>query len=505
MSGDKTDKAVLWTAEDAAAATGGRLAGPSAWTATGVTIDSRKVAPGDLFVAIRGPNFDGHVFVGAALAAGAAAAMVDHLPDGLPANSMEGAPLLIAPVDPLEAMAALGAVARAHCGARLVGVTGSVGKTGTKETLRHVLSAQAPTYATEGSLNNHWGVPLSLARLPADSVYGVFELGMNHAGELGPLSRQVKPHVAIVTTVEAAHLEFFSGVEAIADAKAEIFEGLDANGVAVLNRDNGQYARLAAAARRHGLTHIWSFGTHEEADARLVDCSLHATCSAVTAVIRGERLQYCLSQPGRHWVMNSLAVLLAVKALGADVAAAARSLSSLQPVKGRGTRKRIRLSQGAFTLIDESYNASPAAMSATLEVLGKIDPGAGGRRIAVLGDMRELGNRADALHVALAEPLRAAQVDAVYACGPHMKMLFDRLPAAMRGAWTETSVELAPIVTGAVKGGDVIMVKGSLGSRTGLIVDALAALDSGHESEDKAASRTTNQPQAAQSAQGPRG
>nr|WP_295826554.1 UDP-N-acetylmuramoylalanyl-D-glutamyl-2,6-diaminopimelate--D-alanyl-D-alanine ligase [uncultured Azospirillum sp.] len=502
MSGEMTDKTVLWTAEDAAAATGGRLAGPSAWTATGVTIDSRKVAPGDLFVAIRGPNFDGHAFVGAALAAGAAAALVDHRPNGLPAE----APLLISPVDTLEAMAALGKVARARCGARFVGVTGSVGKTGTKETLRHVLSAQGATYATEGSLNNHWGVPLSLARLPADCAYGVFELGMNHAGELGPLSQQVKPHVAIITTVEAAHLEFFSGVEAIADAKAEIFEGMGADGVAVLNRDNGQYARLAAAARRHGLTDIWSFGTHEKADARLVDCSLHATCSAVTAVIRGERLQYCLSLPGKHWVMNSLAVLLAVKALGADVAAAARSLSSLQPVKGRGTRKRIQLPQGAFTLIDESYNASPAAMTATLEVLAKIDPGAGGRRIAVLGDMRELGDRADALHIALAEPLRAAQVDAVYACGPHMKALFDRLPAAMRGAWTETSVELAPIVTGTVKGGDVIMVKGSLGSRTGLIVDALAALDSGRESEDKAASRTTNQPQAAaQSAQAPRG
>ncbi|CAO3401028.1 UDP-N-acetylmuramoylalanyl-D-glutamyl-2,6-diaminopimelate--D-alanyl-D-alanine ligase [Azospirillum palustre] len=499
MSGDKT---VLWTADDAAAATGGRLSGPSAWTATGVAIDSRKVAAGDLFVAIRGPNFDGHAFIGAALAAGAAAAMVDHLPDGIP----EGAPLLIAPSDTLESMAALGVVARARCGARFVGVTGSVGKTGTKETLRHVLSAQGATYANEGSLNNHWGVPLSLARLPADSRYGVFELGMNHAGELGPLSRQVRPHVAIVTTIEAVHLEFFSGVEAIADAKAEIFEGMDAGGIAVLNRDNGQYARLAAAARRQGLTDIWSFGAHEEADARLVDCSLHATCSAVTAMIRGERVQYCLSQPGRHWVMNSLAVLLAVKALGADIASAARSLSSLPPVKGRGTRKRIQLPQGAFTLIDESYNASPAAMAATLEVLGKIDPGAGGRRIAVLGDMRELGERADALHIGLAEPLRAANVDAVYACGPHMKTLFDRLPAAMRGAWTETSVELAPIVTGTVKGGDVIMVKGSLGSRTGLIVDALAALDSGRESEDKAASRTTNQPQAtAQSALAPRG
>lgn len=488
------DKRILWTAADAATATNGRMTGKGPWSATGVTIDSRKVAAGDLFVAIQGPNFDGHAFVGAALAAGASAALVSRVPDGLSAD----APLLLVEGDTLDAMAALGAAARARCGARMVGVTGSVGKTGTKETLRHVLSAQGPTYATEGSLNNHWGVPLSLARLPADSRYGVFELGMNHAGELGPLSRQVKPDVAVITTIEAAHLEFFASVDAIADAKAEIFEGLNPNGVAVLNRDNPQHARLAAAARAHGLTHVWSFGSQDDAEARLLDFSLHATCSAVTALIRGERIQYCLSLPGKHWVMNSLAVLLAAKALGADVATAARSLSTLQPVKGRGTRKRIHLAQGAFTLIDESYNASPAAMIATLEVLGKLDPGAGGRRVAVLGDMRELGDRADALHAALANPLLAAHVDTVYACGPHMRALFDRLPASLRGAWTETSVELAPVVTDAVKGGDVVMVKGSLGSRTGLIVEALAALDTRHET-------TTTSAQPPQTANGPRG
>ncbi len=487
------DKPVLWTAESAAAATGGRTAQP--WTATGVSIDSRKVAPGDLFVAIQGPNFDGHGFVGAALAAGASAALVSRVPDGIGPD----APLLRVEGDTLDAMAALGAAARARCGARMVGVTGSVGKTGTKETLRHVLSAQGATYATEGSLNNHWGVPLSLARLPADSRFGVFELGMNHAGELGPLSRQVKPDVAVITTIEAAHLEFFASVDAIADAKAEIFEGLTPNGVAVLNRDNPQHARLKAAAHAHGLTHVWSFGSADDAEARLLDFSLHATCSAVTATIKGERIQYCLSLPGKHWVMNSLAVLLAAKALGADVATAARSLSSLQPVKGRGTRKRIHLPQGAFTLIDESYNASPAAMVATLEVLGKLDPGAGGRRIAVLGDMRELGDRADALHAALAEPLLAAQIDTVYACGPHMRALFDRLPAALRGGWAETSVALTPLVTDTVKGGDVVMVKGSLGSRTGLIVEALAALDT----RTDIPTTTTAPPQ--QTANGPRG
>ncbi len=489
---------VLWTADDAVAATRGRTTRP--WTATGVTIDSRKVATGDLFVALQGPNFDGHAFVGTALAAGAAAALVSHIPDGVGAD----APLLLSDGDTLEAMAALGAAARSRCGARMVGVTGSVGKTGTKETLRHVLSAQGATYATEGSLNNHWGVPLSLARLPTDSRYGVFELGMNHAGELGPLSRQVRPDVAIITTVEAAHLEFFASVDAIADAKAEIFEGLNPNGVAVLNADNPQFDRLKAAARTHGLTHVWGFGGRDDAEARLLDFSLHATCSAVTALIRGERIQYCLALPGKHWVMNSLAVLLAAKALGADVAAAARALSTIQPVKGRGTRKRVHLAQGAFTLIDESYNASPAAMVATLEVLAKLDPGAGGRRIAVLGDMRELGDRADALHAALAEPLRAAHVDAVYACGPHMRALFDRLPATMRGAWTATSAELAAIVADAVKGGDVVMVKGSAGSRTGLVVEALAALDK-HAQEKATLSAQQTQAQQAQAANGQRG
>ena len=493
-------RTVLWTAEDAAAATSGQATRP--WTATGVSIDSRKVAPGDLFVAIKGPNFDGHDFVAKALESGAAAALVSTVPPGVPGD----ASLLAVEQDTLAALGDLGHVARLRTRAKVVGVTGSVGKTGTKEALRHVLSAQGRTFATEGSLNNHWGVPLSLARMPEDSEFGVFELGMNHAGELGPLSRQVMPDVAVITTVEAAHLEFFSSVEAIADAKAEIFEGMNPNGVAVLNRDNPHFGRLLAAARTQGLSRIWSFGSHADTDARLLDAALHATGSDVTAIVKGERIQYRLALPGRHWVMNSLAVLLAVKALGADVAAAARALSTIEPVKGRGTRKRIDAAQGAFTLIDESYNASPAAMAATLEVLGKIDPGAGGRRIAVLGDMRELGGRADALHIALAEPLRAAHVDTVYACGPHMKALFDRLPEAMRGAWTESSVDLAPIVTAAVKGGDVIMVKGSLGSRTGLVVDALAALDSGRESEDKAASRTTNQPQAAaQGQQGPRG
>lgn len=475
---DEHAKTVLWTAEDAAAATNGNVSGQ--WQATGVSIDSRTVTPGDLFVALQGPSFDGHAFVAGALAAGAVAAVVSARPDGIASD----APLLLVE-DTMTAMGDLGHVARMRAAAKVAGITGSVGKTGSKETLRHVLADQAPTYATTGSLNNHWGVPLSLARLPADAHYGVFELGMNHAGELGPLSRQVIPDVALITTVEAAHLEFFASVEAIADAKAEIFEGMQPTGVAVLNRDNPHYGRLLAAARTQGLSRIWGFGGHADSHARLISSTLHPTCSAVTAEILGEKLEYCLALPGRHWVMNSLGILLTARALGADLTTAARSLATLKPVKGRGTRRRISGPRGTFTLIDESYNASPAAMAATLEVLGRMDPGAGGRRISVLGDMRELGTRADALHVALAEPLKAASVDLVFACGPHMRALFERLPADMRGEWRETAADLAPVVAQAICGGDIVLVKGSAGSRAGQVVDALNGLDSQQTESDK--------------------
>ncbi|HYG88869.1 MAG TPA: UDP-N-acetylmuramoylalanyl-D-glutamyl-2,6-diaminopimelate--D-alanyl-D-alanine ligase [Azospirillum sp.] len=468
-------KPVLWTAGDAAAATRGRATCP--WRAAGVSIDSRKIEPGDLFVAIQGPNFDGHEFVAQALASGACAAMVSRVPAGVAAD----APLLIVE-ETLAALTDLGRAARARTQARVIGVTGSVGKTGTKEALRHCLSAQGRTFATEGSLNNHWGVPLSLARMPQDSEYAIFELGMNHAGELGPLSRLVRPEVAIITNVEAVHLEFFNTVESIADAKAEIFEGMDANGTAVLNRDNPHFAHLVRAARRHGLTRVLGFGSHGDAEARLIEYSLHATCSAVTAVFGSERIQYSLSLPGKHWVMNSLGVLLAVRASGGDLATAARALSTLQPVKGRGTRKRVQLAHGAFTLIDESYNASPVSVAASIEVLGKVDPGASGRRIAVLGDMRELGAKADALHAGLITPLRGAHIDTVYCCGPHMRALWERLPAAMRGKYANDSKELAPLLAADVRGGDVVLVKGSAGSRMGLVVEALATLE--HRPED---------------------
>jgi len=468
MSADATP---LWTSEEAAAATGGVNGAP--WRAGGVSIDSRTVAPGDLFVALQGPNFDGHQFVAKALAAGAAAALVARRPEGV----ADDAPLLLC-ADTFTALENLGRAGRARATGRILAITGSVGKTGTKEALLRCLADQAPSYATAGSLNNHWGVPLSLARLPAGSRFGIFELGMNHAGEIGPLARMVRPHVGLITTIAPAHLEFFASVEAIADAKAELFEGMDADGVAILNRDNDQYARLAAAARAAGLGRVRSFGAGEGGEARLLSCRCGEEASEVVAEIGGQRLEYTLSLPGRHLVMNSLGVLLAARAAGADLIAAARTLGTLPPVKGRGVRRRIGLAGGgAFTLIDESYNASPAAMEASFAVAGRVTPGDGGRRLAVLGDMRELGTASDALHAALAGPLVASGFDLAFCCGPHMAALYADLPVHVRGAYAPDAAALAAAVTAEVRGGDVVLVKGSAGSRMAGVVSALAALD----------------------------
>ena len=463
----------LWTAIDAGAATDGSPIGQ--WSATGISIDTRTIQPGDLFVALEGPRFDGHDFVADALNRGAAAAMVSQVPVGL-----ETAPLLVVD-DTFAGLNHLAAYARLRSRAKVIGVTGSVGKTGTKEALKLGLDPQGRTHASASSLNNHWGVPLSLARMPAAADFGVFELGMNHAGEIEPLSRLVKPDIAIITTVAAVHIENFDSVEGIADAKAEIFAGMGPTSAAVLNRDNPHFPRLQAHAQTQGISRIWSFGEHPSADARLLDCSLHPTASAVNAIVRGEPIQYSLAAPGRHWVMNSLAVLLAVKAAGADVTTAARTLSRISPLKGRGARSRIRLDRsggGAFLLIDESYNASPVSVAASLKVLAQADVGDAGRHIAVLGDMLELGEQSDPLHLGLKMPLMGAEIDLVFACGPHMRTLYESLPDRMRGGWADDSRALAPMVAAAVQAGDAVMVKGSLGSRMAVVVDTLANLDS---------------------------
>jgi UDP-N-acetylmuramoyl-tripeptide--D-alanyl-D-alanine ligase len=458
----------LWTAAEAVAATGGRS--EREWSARGVSIDSRTVAPGDLFIALTGPKFDGHDFVAMALERGAAAALVARVPSGVTAD----APLLLV-ADTMVALEALGRASRKRSTAVIVGVTGSVGKTGTKEALKRAFERQAMSFASAGSLNNQWGVPLSLSRMPRETAYGVFEMGMNHPGEIDGLSRLVHPHVAVITTIEPAHLGFFPSVEAIADAKAEIFVGMDPASAAVLNRDNAHFARLAAAATARGLTRIFGFGSHADAAIKLVDCHLYATASAVTASVMGEIVDYCIAIPGRHWVMNSLAVLGAVKAAGGDVGAAAGAMSSLAPLDGRGRRHRIDVAGGTAELVDESYNASPASMRATFAVLARAEPQRGGRRIAVLGDMLELGDDSVRLHAELAEPLAEAGVALVFTVGTNMRALYDALPKKMRGGHAATSAEMAEKIARLARPGDVIAVKGSFGSRMGDVVKRLIA------------------------------
>ena len=458
--------APLWTGDQAAAATGGRNTAP--WSAEGVAIDSRNLAPRDLFIALQGPSFDGHDFIAKALENGAAAA-VSHGHDRPDAPG----PLLMVE-DTMAALRGLGVAARARSRACFIGVTGSVGKTSIKEALARCLGAQAPTAASAASLNNHWGLPLSLSRLPHDATYGVFELGMNHPGEIRDLTGMLRPDVALITNVEAVHIGHFDSVEQIADAKAEIFEAMTPEGAAVLNRDNPHFSRLAEKARAAGVRRIIGFGRDAAAEARLIDCDLDATGSRIEAEILGARLSYRVGLPGSHWVANSLAVLATVAAAGADVARAADELARIEAVAGRGVRSQVDLPEGPFTLIDDSYNANVNSMCAAFEMLGKAAVNPDGRRIAVLGDMLELGARAREMHLALAQPLQDAGVDLVLTCGPEMAALQNALPASMRGGHAADSSALAPIAVAALAAGDAVMIKGSLGSRMKLLVEALS-------------------------------
>jgi UDP-N-acetylmuramoyl-tripeptide--D-alanyl-D-alanine ligase len=456
----------LWTAAEADSATGGASTRP--WQATGISIDSRTLARGDLFIALAGPRVDGHDFLGDAFARGASAAVVHRRPPG----SDNELPLLIVH-DTMAALDGLGVAARKRSGARVVAVTGSVGKTGTKEALRQALGRLGQTHASAGSLNNQWGVPLSLARMPRDARFGVFELGMNHAGEIAALSRLVRPDVSLITTVEPAHLGFFASVAEIADAKAEIFLGMSPDGGAVLNRDNEWFRRLEAAAKDAGLSRIYGFGSHADAAVRLLDCHLHATASAVTISIAGEIIDYCIASPGRHWVMNSLGMLGVVHALGGDVVAAASAFAELKPLEGRGRRHRIAVADGEADLIDESYNASPASIRAAAEVLAASQPGAKGRRILILGDMLEMGTHSAELHAALAELLKASGIDLVFTVGDEVAALDRALPKKMRGGHEATAATMADRVAPLLRAGDVVSVKGSRGVRMDRIVTRL--------------------------------
>ena len=473
-----------WSVAAMAAAMGAERTGPLPDLVTGLSIDTRTIGRGEAFFAIQGDARDGHDFVPAALHAGAGLAVVAREKrDTLPND----APLLVVG-DVLEAMRDLARAARERSQAKIIAVTGSVGKTGTKEALRLALAASGPTHASLASYNNHWGVPLSLARLPENARYAVFEIGMNHAGEITPLTRLVRPHVAIVTTIEPVHLEYFGTVEAIADAKAEIFLGVEPGGAAVINRDSPYYRRLADAAKAAGVERIVSFGEHEDADARLLKVALQASSSAVHARILGSEVTYKLGAPGRHVVMNSLAVLAASALVGADLAFAALALTALEPPSGRGQRIALALANGGEALlIDESYNANPASMRAALALLGQAAVGPRGRRIAVMGDMLELGSAGADLHRSLVEPVLGAGIDLVFGAGPLMRALWDALPSERRGGYAESAAALESQVIAAIRDGDAVMVKGSLGSRMGPIVKTLARL----YSRDAAATEAT--------------
>ena len=423
-----------------------------------------------MFVALAGPTFDGHDFVADALAAGAAAAMVDRQPGGVAGD----APLLRVD-DVMAALNRLGAAGRERSRARIVALTGSVGKTSTKAALERVLSAQGAAYASPASFNNQWGVPLSLAGLPADADYAILEIGMNHAGEISPLAKLIRPGIALVTTVEAVHLEYFDSVATIADAKAEVFDGMGEGGIAVLNYDNPFHKRLATAARARGVCRIICFGVHPHATARLIEATPRGDGSTVEAEVDGAALRFEIGAPGRHWVTIAMATLATVHALGADVARAAESLAGVRPLAGRGAQHVIAAGDGAFTLIDESYNANPVSMRAAIELLAMAPAGAGGRRIAVLGDMRELGEEGPALHAALAEPLVRAGVDLVFTVGRNMAHLRDALPAALRAGHAVATDDMVAPVAAALAAGDVVMVKGSLGTRMAPIVAGLHA------------------------------
>ncbi|AXI46008.1 UDP-N-acetylmuramoyl-tripeptide--D-alanyl-D-alanine ligase [Sulfitobacter sp. SK012] len=463
----------LWTAAEAVAATGGRAVGD--WACDGVSIDTRTIEPGDLFVALKDIR-DGHDFVAQALEKGAGAALVSHVPKDVSAN----APLLIVD-DVLRGLEALGVAARARTNAKVAAITGSVGKTSTKEMLLAMLQGQGRTHASVASYNNHWGVPLTLARMPQDTEIAIIEIGMNHPGEIAPLARMARPHVAMITTVAAAHLEAFDDVSEIAIEKASVFEGLPIGGAAIVNADIEHAAILMAKTldcRLNGM----SFGEHGY-EYKMKNVSIQGEITVAQADVNGTPLLFKIGTPGRHFAMNALGALAVVEALGADLALAATALGRWSPYKGRGVREVIYLdpveTHMTLNLIDDSYNANPTSMAAALEVLagaqvthdiGRVSKG---RRIAFLGDMKELGPDAIALHAGIAHLDATKELDVVHCVGPLMRALYDLLPDHKRGHWTETSEEMLTGLRGRLDSGDVVLAKGSLSMKLGLIVDAI--------------------------------
>ena len=460
----------LWTGLELVAPMQARVLGPRVPAVYGVSIDTRTLQPGDLFFAIRGEANDGHAFVEKAFERGAAAAVVDEAH----ADALKTFGTLYVVHDVLHAMEELGRAARRRMTGMVVAITGSVGKTSTKEMLKGIVASFGQGHASVASYNNHWGVPLTLARMPAETNFGIFEIGMNHANEIRPLTQMVRPHVAVITAIAPVHLENLGTVEAIADAKAEIFDGLESGGVAIIPRDTPHYMRLDNWARSSSAGNILCFGETAGADARLISFEAQADGSLVTADILGERLTYRLGAPGRHLAQNSLAILLAARAIGVDMQAAARELAHVTAPQGRGQQITLEISGAPATLIDESYNANPVSMRAALTLLSQVPmPAIFGRRIAMLGDMLELGPDELKFHAELAEAITALNIDIVHTVGPRMKALHEALPPGKRGLYGERAADICDALVDQVVAGDVVMIKGSNGSKMGSIVQAL--------------------------------
>ncbi|RWC56170.1 UDP-N-acetylmuramoylalanyl-D-glutamyl-2,6-diaminopimelate--D-alanyl-D-alanine ligase [Mesorhizobium sp.] len=461
---------LLWTSEALVAAMDGRPLGPMPEGISGISIDSRSLQPGDAFFAIKGEAMDGHDFVTSAIKAGAEVLVVAE--GKLPSLGRLTAPIIVVE-DVLVALEKLGVASRARSQAKIIAVTGSAGKTTTKEALRHVLQAVGKVHASAQSFNNHWGVPLTLARMPEDCDYAVFEIGMNHPDEIRPLVKMVRPHVAIVTMIAAAHLGFFRNLDEIAKAKAEIFEGLEPEGAVILNRDDARFKLLDKMAHAAGVEHVYGFGENARSTFKLVQCELHADHSDIIARIGGHEVTARIGAPGRHMVQNVLAVLGAAHLVGADLGKVASALADLSAERGRGKRHVLRHPRGPITLIDESYNANPASMSAAMALLNATPVTGEGRRIAVLGDMLELGDHSAKLHAALAELIVGTGTQTVFLGGPEMRVLAEVLPAEIKTEYRAGVEELKPVLLAALKPGDVVMIKSSKGIGFAKLVDAL--------------------------------
>lgn len=456
---------IIWNSSDAELATGGKST--NKWQASGVSIDSRNINSGDLFIAIVGENFDGHNFVNEALKK-CAAAVVNFVPEDAP----EDANLLVVE-GTIEAMRDMAEFSRKRLKGKVIAVTGSVGKTSTKEMLTEAFSCHGKTLATIGNLNNHYGLPLTLCRIPSDTEYCILEMGMSASGEISPLSVIARPDIAIITNVEPVHMEFFDSVEQISDAKSEIFDGMPEESVAILNRDNTHFMRMGSSAKQALISNIKSFGKTDGADYQLVEYSQKNGHGHVVAQLNGKKQEFDLGITGEHQALNAMAVLAAVESAGCDSQKSIKNLEKFSAKSGRGKKHKISIDGKSITIIDDTYNASPASVRAAIKTLNATKAESGGRAIAVLGDMFELGKKSEQMHADLSNDLQENKINLVFTAGELTNSLYNALPSKIKGAQAKNSEAIAPTVSKALQDGDIVLIKGSRGMRMERVVDYL--------------------------------